>query len=210
MRRALLTVLIWVGLRPGEALYLRWSHLRDAFGMLDHIEVRGALKDIAGELEEGDTKTHTNRDAITFSFVQQELDELYHALGAPKLRARVFPNRSGGPLRWDNFRDRAWYKALHRAGIAEKLAEFLGQHRKRDREVTRIRIRASHRLSKRGDGRSQAGDDDSVVAGRWHVRCLRFAVGQRLSSKPAATSTPLHRRRGMLSRRSVTSRSSTT
>lgn len=120
MRRALLTLLIWVGLRPGEALYLRWLHLRDAFGMLDHIAVRGALKDIAGELEEGDTKTHSNRDAITFPFIQAEFDDLYHGVGAPKLRARVFPNRSGGPLRWDNLRDRAWYRALHRGGIAEE------------------------------------------------------------------------------------------
>jgi integrase len=120
MRRALLTLLIWVGLRPGEALYLRWFHLRNAFGMLDHVAVRGALKDIAGELEEGDTKTHTERDAITFPFVQAELDALYHAFGAPKLRTRVFPNRGGGPMRWDNFRDRVWYKALFRAGIAEE------------------------------------------------------------------------------------------
>jgi hypothetical protein len=120
MRRALLTALIWVGLRPGEALYLRWFHLRDAFGPLGHVAVRGALKDIAGELEEGDTKTHTERDAITFPFVQVEFDALYHAFGAPKLRARVFPSRSGGPMRWDNFRDRAWYRALYRAGISEE------------------------------------------------------------------------------------------
>jgi integrase len=119
MRRALFTLLIWVGLRPGEALYLRWLHLRDAFGMLDHVAVRGALKDIAGDLQEGDTKTHTERDAITFPFVQAELDALFHAFGAPTLRERVFPNRSGGPMRWDNLRDRGWYPSLFRAGIAD-------------------------------------------------------------------------------------------
>jgi hypothetical protein len=40
-RRALITLLAWVGLRPGEALYLRWLHLRDAFGPLGYIAVHG-------------------------------------------------------------------------------------------------------------------------------------------------------------------------
>jgi integrase len=119
-RRALITLLAWVGLRPGEALYLRWLHLRNAFGQLDHVRVRGALKDIAGALEEGDTKTHENRDAISFPFVQAELDALYHAAGAPRLTALVFPNRLGEPARWDNFRNRSWYRALELAGVAEE------------------------------------------------------------------------------------------
>jgi integrase len=119
-RRALITLLAWVGLRPGEALYLRWLHLRDAFGPLGYVAIRGALKDIAGELEDGDTKTHTARDAITHPFVDAELDPLYRALGSPSLRTRVFPNGIGAAARWDNFRDRAWYGALHRAGIAEE------------------------------------------------------------------------------------------
>lgn len=119
-RRTLVSVLGWAGLRPGEALYLRWHHLRDPFGPLGYIMVRGAVKDIAGNLQEGDTKTHTVRDALSFPFLDAELDALYQALGAPRLGARVFPNREGQPARWDNFRQRTWYTALHRAGIAEQ------------------------------------------------------------------------------------------
>ena len=82
--------------------------------------VRGAVKEIAGLLEEGDTKTHTIRDALSFPLLDDELDALYHALGAPALGTRVFPNRKGQPAHWDNFRQRSWYTALHRAGIAEQ------------------------------------------------------------------------------------------
>jgi integrase len=119
VRRALITLLGWAGLRPGEALFLRWLHLRNAFGPLGLIKVRGALKDIAGVLEEGDTKTHTIRDAMTFPFVERELDELYHAAGSPPLGSLVFANRGGEFMRWCNFRDGAWYQALFRSGIAD-------------------------------------------------------------------------------------------
>ena len=82
--------------------------------------MQGALKDIAGWLEEGDTKTHTVRDALSFPFIDAELDALYDAYGRPRLDTLAFPNRRGESARWDNFRQRSWYAALHRAGIAEE------------------------------------------------------------------------------------------
>lgn len=117
-RRALIDVLAYVGLRPGEALFLRHRHWRTPLGPRSMILVEGGLKDVAGHLEPGPTKTHYERDAILWAVVAEALERLYQMQGCPPLESLVFPNRNGDYLRWDNFRQRAFYTALHRAGIS--------------------------------------------------------------------------------------------
>lgn len=116
-RRALISVLAYLGLRPGEALFLRWRHILTAHGPRNKLMVRGALKNLGDQLLEGGTKTRINRDAFLWPIVLEELLALYEAEGRPPLDALVFPNARGGHYWWGNFY-RPWYKALFDAGIS--------------------------------------------------------------------------------------------
>jgi len=118
LRRALIDLLAYVGLRPGEALYLRHRHWRTAVGPRSTISIEGALKDVRGRLMTGPTKNHEERDAILWGVVAETLEQLYQMQGCPSLDSFVFPNRDGGYTRWDNFRERVFYESLYRAGIS--------------------------------------------------------------------------------------------
>lgn len=118
-RRALISVLAYIGLRPGEALFLRWHHILTPFAARDRLQVRGAVKDLVTKLVEGETKTGTKRDCFLWPVVLEELLALYEAEGSPSLDTLIFPNDKGGLYWWGNAY-RFWYQALKDAGVISK------------------------------------------------------------------------------------------
>jgi integrase len=118
MFRAAIDLIAWEGLRPSEALALRHEHWRDEGGPLSHIDVEAAIKNISGRLFEDGTKTDTLHEPILWPAIAEELEELYELQGRPPLSSYVLTNRKGGPASWVNWRERLWYPALHRAGLA--------------------------------------------------------------------------------------------
>ncbi|HWG55732.1 MAG TPA: site-specific integrase [Gaiellaceae bacterium] len=127
--RAIVSLLAYLGLRPGEVMALRHSHWRTLDGPRSHVNVTTAVKDVAGYLVEGPPKNGAVRDANLWPTVAEELEEIYEVQGRPPLDTLLFPSRSGGFRRFDNWRDRTWYRALERAGIAaEAVPDTPGAH----------------------------------------------------------------------------------
>src|SRR4051794_5405295 len=117
--RLLVSVLAYLGLRPSEALALRWEDvLVEPWVLRRHVLVDSAVKDIAGRQEEGPTKTGESRDVLLWPVVGEELLELYQRVGEQEPGALVFANSRGGYMDFGNWRHRHWYRALHRAGLA--------------------------------------------------------------------------------------------
>jgi integrase len=120
MFRTALDLIAWEGLRPGEAVALRHEHWRDEDGPLTRIDVESAIKNIRGRLIEGEPKTESEHEPILWPAIAEELEELYERQGRPPLWTPVPTNTKGGHASWVNWRQRLWYPALHRAGIAKK------------------------------------------------------------------------------------------
>jgi integrase len=117
--RCLVSLLTWLGLRPNEALYLRYRHVLEPDGRLrDRITIEGGVKDVAGHLIAGPTKTGRTRYPLLWTPIAEELVALHQAQGRPALDGLVLPNRLGEYRRSDNWRHRNWSRALHAAGIA--------------------------------------------------------------------------------------------
>jgi integrase len=118
--RLLVSALAYLGLRPSEALALRWEDVLVEPGLLRrHVLVDSAVKDIAGRQEEGPTKTGESRDVLLWPVVGEEFLELYRPVGEPESGALVFANsRGGGYMDFGNWRHRHWYWALYKAGLA--------------------------------------------------------------------------------------------
>jgi integrase len=109
---ALVSVLAYEGLRPGEAFALQWSDVL-ARGL-----PRTRLR-VARGLSERDVtspKSAQAREPELFGPVAAELAELYLALGRPDPRTLVFADTKGGHLRRQNWRQRIWIPALAAAG----------------------------------------------------------------------------------------------
>ncbi len=109
---ALVSVLAYEGLRPGEAFALQWSDV------LERGRPRARLHIVRG-LSERDVTTPKNartRAPELFGPVAAELAELYLALGRPDPRTLVFGDTKGGHLRRQNWRQRVWIPALAAAG----------------------------------------------------------------------------------------------
>jgi integrase len=109
---ALVSVLAYEGLRPGEAFALQWSDV------LERGLPRARIR-IARGLSERDVTTPKSaraREPELFGPVATELGELYLALGRPDPRTLVFADSKGGHLRRQNWRQRIWIPALAAAG----------------------------------------------------------------------------------------------
>jgi integrase len=109
---ALVSVLAYGGLRPGEALALTWRDVRDSTLLVEHAtDGTGGRKG---------TKTDHARTVRLLDALASDLREWRLAAGRPIAGALVFP-RSDGELwtkvDWDNWRDRTWRKACARAGV---------------------------------------------------------------------------------------------
>jgi integrase len=110
---ALVSVLAYEGLRPGEAFALEWRDLLDERGL-----PRARLRVARGlsEREVVSPKSARGREPELFGPVAAELAELYLASGRPHPRMLVFADTKGGHLRRQNWRQRVWIPALKRAG----------------------------------------------------------------------------------------------
>ena len=150
---ALVSVLAYEGLRPGEAYVLVWSDVLDERGRpRKRLRVKRAL---SGE-EVSTTKSGRGREPELFAPVARELVELYVARGQPDPTALVFPDGEGGHLRRQNWRRRVWIPALESAGVAvlpqlrppahlRDAAALRGTHAQRGRRAPRPRRPGLHR-----------------------------------------------------------------
>ena len=85
---ALVSVLAYAGLRPGEALALTWGHVRDRTLLVERAVSLGEI---------GPTKTAQRRTVTLLAPLAQDLAEWRLASGRPEPDALVFPGHDGGP-----------------------------------------------------------------------------------------------------------------
>jgi integrase len=108
----LLSVLAYAGLRPGEALGLRWGDVRDGTILVQRAISLG---------QEADTKTRQHRTVRLLSPLRADLAKWRMASGRPADDALVFPAANGGPwteAAYQSWRRRAFSRALRAAGVA--------------------------------------------------------------------------------------------
>ncbi len=107
----LVSVLAYAGLRPGEALALRWRHLRE----------RTILVEAAVSLGEiGETKTGRTRTVRLLEPLGRDLAEWRLHSGRPDADALVFPSSEGRPWTrtiYQNWRRRFYDPAAKAAGV---------------------------------------------------------------------------------------------
>jgi integrase len=85
---ALVCVLAYAGLRPGEALALEWQNVGDRRILVEGAVSLGAVKD---------TKTRQTRSVRLLAPLATELAEWRLACGRPDAKTLVFPGRGGRP-----------------------------------------------------------------------------------------------------------------
>src|SRR5579884_716947 len=109
---ALLSVLAYAGLRPGEALGLRWGDVRDRTVLIQRSVSLG---------EEADTKTRQHRTVRLLAPLAADLRSWRMAAGRPGDDQLVFPGKDGQP--WTQAADQSWRRhAFRRATQAAGLA----------------------------------------------------------------------------------------
>jgi integrase len=112
--RPLVTVLLLTGLRPGEALALKWDAIDWAH---DVIRVRQTLSRRYG-LQLPKTRG-SERDVEMIAPVREALHE---QRARSELRGElVFPSESGSGIDLANFRARNWPRILRRAGVRRRI-----------------------------------------------------------------------------------------
>jgi integrase len=99
--RVLVELLCYGGLRPGEALALRWEDVRDGLLIIDRSYSYGELKD---------TNTHQRRTVDLVAPLAEDLAALRPAW--PARDALVVANASGGFVDLHNWRRRVWKRAF--------------------------------------------------------------------------------------------------
>jgi integrase len=108
----LVAVLAYAGLRPSEALGLRWERVRERTVLIEGGVVLG---------EERDTKTRRARTVRLLAPLAQDLREWRLASGRPGDGDLIFPRPDGGPWRdtdYRNRRKRTFAPAAADAGLA--------------------------------------------------------------------------------------------
>ncbi|GEM_PF-3094896 len=106
--RAFLTTLLLAGLRPSEALGLRWRDVD-----LD----RAVISVRRGRTRWGDGMTKTEASEREVDIVAPLAAELDTISGPRRIEDYVFVGPNGAPLDWNNFRQRNWRRLLRLAGL---------------------------------------------------------------------------------------------
>lgn len=109
---ALLSVLAYAGLRPGEALGLRWGDVRERTVLIQRSISLG---------EEADTKTRQHRTVRLLAPLAADLRSWRMAAGRPDDDQLVFPGKDGQPwtqAAYQSWRRRAFRRATRAAGLA--------------------------------------------------------------------------------------------
>jgi len=107
----LLSVLAYAGLRPGEALGLRWGDVSEKGLLVQRSIALG---------QEADTKTRQHRSVRLLGPLKADLAAWRLAAGRPAASRLVFPAADGGPWTepaYQSWRRRAFARALAAAGI---------------------------------------------------------------------------------------------
>jgi integrase len=106
-----LSVLAYAGLRPGEALGLRWGDIRERTMLVQRSISLG---------EEADTKTRQHRTVRLLAPLAADLHLWRMATGRPDDKQLVFPGRDGLPwtqAAYQSWRRRAFRRATLAAGL---------------------------------------------------------------------------------------------
>ena len=123
--RALVLVLAYAGLRPGEALAL----LREDLDDMGRLHVRATVSEPGGRLERRETtKTYQRRTVPLDESVLEELRRHIEARGPMLPTAPLFTADRGGPLRLSNFRDRIFAPAMKAAGLPATVTPYDLRH----------------------------------------------------------------------------------
>lgn len=108
---ALLSVLAYAGLRPGEALALRWADVRARTILVERAAALGEVKD---------TKTDHHRTVRLLAPLAADLAAWRMVVGDPSDSALIFPGRDGRVWTlsaYQSWRRRSFSRALAAAGI---------------------------------------------------------------------------------------------
>lgn len=108
---ALLSVLAYAGLRPGEALALRWGDVREQTLLVERSISLG---------QEADTKTGAHRAVRLLAPLRADLLDYRMRCGRPGDADLVFPGHDGAPWSepaYQSWRRRAFRRALDAAGV---------------------------------------------------------------------------------------------
>jgi integrase len=108
---ALLSALAYAGVRPGEALGLRWGDVRERTILIQRSISLG---------EEADTKTRQHRTVRLLAPLAADLRSWRMAAGHPDDDQLVFPGKDGQPwtqAAYQSWRRRAFRRATHAAGL---------------------------------------------------------------------------------------------
>jgi integrase len=108
---ALVSVLAYAGLRPQEALALRWGDARERTLLIERAVSLGVEKD---------TKTHAHRTVRLLAPLREDLLEWRMRSGRPDAEGLVFPGPSGlwSKTTYDNWRKRAFDRACKAVALA--------------------------------------------------------------------------------------------
>ena len=104
-------MLAYAGLRPGEALALRWGDMRDRTLLVERALSFGVEKD---------TKTGAHRTVRLLAPLAADLREWRMRSGRPDDRALIFPGHNGKPWSepaYQAWRSRAFARAVIAAGL---------------------------------------------------------------------------------------------
>jgi len=107
----LISVLAYAGLRPGEALGLRWGDVRERTLLVQRAMSLG---------EEADTKTRQHRTVRLLTPLAADLQSWRITFGRPSDHELVFPGREGRPwtqAAYQSWRRRAFARATEAAGL---------------------------------------------------------------------------------------------
>src|SRR5277367_1808182 len=111
--RAIITVLIFCGLRPNEAFALRWE---DVDFDREQLRIRRSIHRFAGIGLPKNTSSEREVDMLALV-----VDELQEQRARTQLRGDlVFINETGGPIDLTNFRDRNWKRILVKASLRHR------------------------------------------------------------------------------------------
>ena len=111
--RAIITVLIFCGLRPNEAFALRWE---DVDFDREQLRIRRSIHRFSGI---GLPKTASSEREV--DMLALIVDELQEQRARTQLRGDlVFLNETGGPIDLTNFRDRNWKRILVKASLRHR------------------------------------------------------------------------------------------
>ena len=108
--RVLVSVLAYAGLRPGEALALRWEDVRGGVLVVDRSVSYGKVKG---------TKTNSRRQVNVIAPLADDLDEYRSSLAPVQVEpdALVFPPARGQWIDWHSWRRRHWRPAAKAAKV---------------------------------------------------------------------------------------------